>query len=146
MKSKPGYVFDSNVVVSAVLFHQGKPAQAVEAALDSGEILVSEDIVRELNDVLSRPKFERYASEEDRVRFLQSLLQEARLIEVVETIQACRDPKDNKYLEAAVGGGAECIVSGDDDLLVLHPFREIPILRPREFLDRLQGRTPQKEA
>ncbi|MFV1981484.1 MAG: putative toxin-antitoxin system toxin component, PIN family [Rhodothermia bacterium] len=65
-----------------------------------------------------------------------SSIQEAKLIEVVETIQACRDPKDNKYLEAAVSGGAECIVSGDDDLLVLHPFRRIPILRPRAFLDR----------
>ena len=108
----------------------------------SGEILVSDEIVRELNDVLSRPKFERYATEEDLARFLQSLLQEARLVEVVGTIQACRDPKDNKYLEAAVSGNAECIVSGDDDLLVLHPFREIPILRPREFLDRLQGRKP----
>ena len=141
MTSKPGYVFDTNVVVSAVLFHQGKPAQAVEAALDSGEFLVSDEIVRELNEVLSRAKFERYASEEDRARFLQSLLQEARLIEVVETVQECRNPKDNKYLEAAVSGNAECVVSGDDDLLVLHPFREIPILRPREFLDRLQAGT-----
>lgn len=146
MKNKPRYVFDSNVVVSAVLFHQGKPAQAVDAALGEGEILVSEEIVKELNDVLSREKFERYASEEDRARFLQSLLREAKLIEVVETIQECRDPKDNKYLEAAVSGDAECIISGDDDLLVLHPFRGIPILRAREFLDRLRGRTPREEA
>ena len=145
MKRKPGYVLDSNVIVSAVLFHQGQPAQAVDAALDRGEVLVSDDIARELNDVLSRPKFERYASEEDRARLLQSLLREARLVEIEETIRACRDPKDDKYLEAAVGGRAECIISGDDDLLVLHPFRGIPILRPRAFLDRLQGRTPKKK-
>ena len=133
-------------MVSAVLFHQGKPAQAVDAALDAGEVLVSDEIVRELSDVLSREKFERYASDEDRARFLQSLLQEAKLIEVVETIEECRDPKDNKYLEAAVSGGAECIVSGDEDLLVLHPFRGIPILKPSEFLDRLRGRPPGEEA
>lgn len=99
---------------------------------------MSDEIVRELNEVLSHEKFERYAREEDRARFLQSLLQEAKLIEVVETIQACRDPKDDTYLEAAGSGGAEYIVSGDDDLLVLHPFRGIPILRQRSFLDRLR--------
>lgn len=145
MKNKPGYVFDSNVIVSAVLFFQGKPAQAVDAALDAGVILVSDEIVRELNDVLSREKFEHYASEEDRARFLQSLLEEAKLIEVVERLQECRDPKDNKYLEAAVSGGAACIVSGDEDLLVLHPFRGIPILRPSEFLDRLRDPQPGEE-
>ena len=144
MRNKPRYVFDSNVIVSAVLFHQGKPARAVDAALDEGQILVSEDIVRELSDVLSRKRFQRYASEEDRARFLQSLLQEARLIEVAETIRECRDPKDDKYLEAAVSGGAACIVSGDEDLLVLHPFRGIPILKPGEFLDWLGGRALQE--
>ena len=128
MKTRPRYVFDSNVVVSAALCHQGKPAQAVEAALDEGIILVSDEIVRELSDVLSREMFKRYVSEEDRARFLQSFLQEAKLIEVVDVIRECRDAEDDKYLEVAVGGGAECIVSGDDDLLVLHPFRGIPIM------------------
>lgn len=137
--TKPRYVFDSNVIVSAVLFHQGKPAQALTTALRQGVVLVSEEIVRELSDILSRPKFERYISEEDRVRFLQSLLRETELVEVGETIQECRDPKDDKYLEAAVSGGANCIVSGDEDLLVMHPFRGIPIVAPGQFLERIQG-------
>ena len=102
MKNKPRYVFDTNVVVSAVLFNRGKPAQALEAGLERGELLVSEEIVRELDDVLSREKFEPYASEADRARFLQSLLQEARLVEIGEVIRACRDAKDDKYLEVAV--------------------------------------------
>ena len=59
MKNKPRYVFDANVFVSAVLFHQGQSAQAIDAALDEGEILVSDEIVRELNDVLSREKLAR---------------------------------------------------------------------------------------
>ena len=46
----------------------------------------------------------------------------------------CRDPDDDKFLELAVSGNADYLVSGDDDLLALHPFREIPILRPAEFL------------
>ncbi len=96
---------------------------------------MSEEVVRELDDVLSRGKFERYASERERTQFLQSLLQEAELVETVETIRECRDPKDDKHLELAVSGGADCIISGDDDLLALHPFRGIPILTPRAFLD-----------
>ena len=142
MTSKPRYVFDTNVVVSALLFSQGKPAQALEIALEQGELLVSEEIVRELNDVLSREKFEPYAGEADRARFLQALLQEARLVETREVIRACRDAKDDKYLEVAVSGDAQCIVSGDEDLLLLHPFRGIAILKPGDFLERLVGGEP----
>ena len=146
MTSKPRYVFGTNVVVSAVLFSIGKPARALFAALDKGGVLVSADVVHELNDVLSREKFERYASEEDRARFLHSLLREARLVEIKETIRECRDPNDDKYLELAVSGEATCIVSGDDDLLVMHPYRGIPILTPSEFLNWLSGESSKLEA
>ena len=62
------------------------------------------------------------------------LVKEAELVEIVETITACRDAKDNKFLELAVSGKADCIVSGDDDLLVLNSFRGIKILTLREYL------------
>jgi predicted nucleic acid-binding protein len=58
-------------------------------------------------------------------------------IRPTERINACRDPKDNKFLEVAVAGQAEVLVSGDEDLLVLHPFRGIPIVSPAEFLELL---------
>jgi len=48
--------------------------------------------------------------------------------------KVCRDPKDNKYLELAVAANASCIVTGDQDLLVLNPFRNIPILTSADFL------------
>jgi putative PIN family toxin of toxin-antitoxin system len=146
VRSKPRYGFDTNVVVSALLFSRSKPARAFFTALDEGEVLVSADVVKELNDVLGREKFERYVSEEDRTRFLRSLLREASLIEPEEEIQACRDPKDDKYLELAVSGGADYIVSGDDDMLALTPFRGIPILTPDEFLSRVSRQTPGQEA
>ena len=145
MRSRPRYVFDTNVVVSALLFSQSKPARAFFAAVGVGEVLVSADVVRELNDVLGREKFERYVSEEERTRFLRSLLREARLIEPEEKIRACRDPKDDKYLELAVSGAADCIVTGDDDLLALNPFRDIPILTPERFLSRMTRQTPKQE-
>ncbi len=78
-----------------------------------------------------------YLLEEERMRFLIALLKEAEMMEVSEEITDCRDVKDNKFLELAVGGKANCIVSGDDDLLVLNPFRGIPILTSREFLSSL---------
>ena len=145
MRSRPRYVFDTNVVVSALLFSQSKPARAFFAAVGVGEVLVSAHVVRELNDVLGREKFERYVSEEERTRFLRSLLREARLIEPEEKIRACRDPKDDKYLELAVSGAADCIVTGNDDLLALHLFRDIPILTPERFLSRMTRQTSKQE-
>jgi putative PIN family toxin of toxin-antitoxin system len=145
VRSSPRCVFDTNVLVSALLFDQSTPAQAFFAALHAGEILVSADVIVELNDVLSRDKFARYVSEEQRARFLRSLLHEARLVEIQEEVSACRDPKDDKFLELAVNGEADCIVSGDDDLLSLDPFRDIQILAPDKFLDALSKDRPEEK-
>jgi uncharacterized protein len=84
-------------------------------------------------------------NEEERARFLQSLLSEARLVEVREKVRAYRDPKDDKFLELAVNGEADCIVSGDEDLLTLDPFRGIPILTPDKFLDTLSKDRPEEK-
>ena len=92
----------------------------------------------ELAEVLGRKRLNKYLLEQERMRFLAALLKEAELVEVNETITDCRDEKDNKFLELAVGGKADCIVSGDGDLLILNPFRGISILTPREFLSRVR--------
>lgn len=128
------YVFDANVVISALLFENSTSGRAFYAALDAGEIVVSLPLLAELSEVLARPKFNRYLMLEERERFLEALIREATLVEVTETIQLCRDPKDDMVLELAVSGAAACIVSGDRDLLTLSPFRNIPILPPHEFL------------
>ena len=103
------------------------------------------DVIAELNDVLGCERFARYVSEEERARFLQSLLHEARLVEIGEKVRACRDPKDDKFLELAVNGEADCIVSGDDDLLSLDPFRGIQILAPDKFLNALSKDRPEEK-
>jgi putative PIN family toxin of toxin-antitoxin system len=134
MKSSERYVFDTNVIISALLFEQSKPAQAFHAALDRGEILLSLPILKELNEVLSREKFNRYLLLEEREHFILALLRESTLIDITERIRACRDPKDDKFLELAINAEASCIISGDKDLLELNPFRNIPIMKPDEFL------------
>jgi len=134
MTRRERYVFDTNVIVSALLFEQSKPGQAFYAALERGELVLSLPVVKELNDVLSRPKFDRYVFREERERFLGLLLHESKLVDITEQLHACRDPNDDKFLELAISAEATCLVSGDDDLLQLNPFRGIPIVTPEEFL------------
>ncbi len=134
MKEKRRFVCDVNVIISAVLLPESKPDRALRKIQDLGELLVSESIWLELEQVLARPKFNRYTQPEERNQFLLDLSQTVEFIEVTVQINECRDPKDNKYLELAVSGQAECIVTGDNDLLVLNPFRSIEILTAQEFL------------
>jgi len=86
-------------------------------------------------------KFAKYLREGERLQFLAALVRDARLTEIMTTIAECRDPKDDKFLELATSGEATCMVSGDDDLLVLNPFRGIPVLSPKDFAIRTWGET-----
>jgi putative PIN family toxin of toxin-antitoxin system len=128
-------VIDTNVLVSAALIAGSVPRQAVERAVSSGVFLLSSALSVEYSEVLRRPRLNKRCPEEDRLAFLASLIESADLVEPTEAIQVCRDPKDDMVLEVAVAGDATCIISGDDDLLALNPFRDIPILTPRQFLD-----------
>ena len=128
-------VFDTNVIVSAFLFEDSTPAQAFFTAIKNGEILLSAPLAEEINRILYRPKFDSYLTFEQREDFIAALVESSVLVEVVETIAVCRDPKDNMVLELAASGKADAIVTGDSDLLVLNPFREIPILIPKDFLE-----------
>lgn len=88
----------------------------------------------ELDDVLHRPKFDKYVSEEQRQEFLASLLDVAEVVEIVESIRVCRDTNDDKFLELVASGHASFLLTGDADLLALHPFRETSIVSPADFL------------
>jgi putative PIN family toxin of toxin-antitoxin system len=90
----------------------------------------------ELQQVLGRARFDKYMTEDDRLLFLEVLTRDVLPVEIIEAVVDCRDPKDNKFLEVAVNGHADCIVSGDGDLLVLNPFRGIVIVMPNDFLSR----------
>ena len=127
-------VFDTNTLISAFLLPQSIPRQAMDAAVTSGYLLLSIATATELTEVLRQPKFDRYLTEQRRLTLLAALIRTADLVEVDATISDCRDPKDNKFLELAVSGRATHLVTGDQDLLMLHPYRGITILTPRQFL------------
>ena len=135
-------VLDTNVVVSALLLSDSVPRQAFDKALDQAEIIISTPVLLELAEVLARDKLNKYLTEQERMRFLVALLKESELVGITEQISDCRDPNDNKFLELAVGGNADVLVTGDDDLLVLNPFRGIAVLTPRDFLSFTQPLPP----
>ena len=113
MQNKSRYVFDTNVIVSALLFSQSTSGRSLKIALNQGALLLSEAVAEELGEVLRRDRFDRYVKRETREEFLQSLIQSATFIEIIAHIEICRDPKDDQYLELAVNGKADCIISGD---------------------------------
>lgn len=127
-------VLDTNVLVSRLLLPGGTSARAVDHALAHGVLLVSEVTLAELVQVLSRPRFDRYVSMKDRRQFVNLLGGIARLVPITHRVAACRDPKDDKFLHVALNGEADAIISGDRDLLVLHPFHDVSILTPTAFL------------
>jgi len=127
-------VFDTNVVVSAMLLPLSVPRRALDRAMKEGRLLISAATITELDEVIHLPRFDKYLSEEERVEFLTTLVHESELVNVAEEVADCRDSRDNKFLELAVSGRATHIITGDSDLLVLHPFRGILVVSPSAFL------------
>jgi putative PIN family toxin of toxin-antitoxin system len=129
-------VLDTSALVSRLLLPGSVPAQAVGRAARDARLLVSRATLTALAEVLSRPKFDRYATISDRQQFLRLLCGIAEMIPVIRRVRACRDPRDDMFLEVALNGDASAIVTGDRDLLALDPFRGIPILTPAQYLAR----------
>ena len=140
MKPALRVVIDTNVLISRLLAPQSVPARAVSHAVRKGQLLMSDATFEELTEVISRPKFDQYITPEERQKFLRLLHRIAEITRITQRVSDCPDPEDNKFLELAVSGKAHVIITGDSDLLALHPFREIPILKPAEYLrTRIRG-------
>jgi uncharacterized protein len=129
-------VVDTNVLISGLLSSTSTPARAVERAVTTAQLVGTPETLRELMTKLLSPKFDRYVSRERRDALLLRLAPLIEIAEVLQPIQQCRDPKDDKFLEAAVNGRADVLVTGDKDLLELNPFRGIAILTPAVYVDR----------
>ena len=129
------FVFDTNVLLSALFDDKSVPAMALKKARAKGILLISDDVADEYTEVFSRKKFDKYVPLIYRLAFIENIIANSFPVTVNIPIIASRDTKDDKFLSLATSGGAGCIVSGDTDLLALHPFHSIPILSPSDFLN-----------
>jgi uncharacterized protein len=128
-------VIDTNVLVSSLLRFQSSPGQAFARALNTAIVLVSEDTMAELADVLARPKLDPYVTARQRQDFLLDLGGAAEWVTIIQLVRECRDPRDDKFLEVALNGRADLIITGDQDLIAMNPWREIAIVSPAEYLN-----------
>lgn len=129
------FVFDTNILLSAVFNENSTPGKALKKARTMGTLLISDEIISEYLIVFSREKFGKWLSLKTRIDFIENIISNALPIQVLEKVVVCRDPKDDKYLSLAKTAQADCIVSGDQDLLILHPFENIPIFNAADFLN-----------
>jgi putative PIN family toxin of toxin-antitoxin system len=132
-------VFDTSTLVSAALLPNSVPEQALQRAILFNRLCATRETLGELERVLCLKKFDRYISLESRLEFIEKLRRDSSLSSVpkellVEARGICRDRKDDLFLAVCMAVQADAMVSSDQDLLVLHPWRGVAILTPAQFL------------
>ena len=130
-------VLDTNIVVSSAL---GGALVLILEKWDDGKftVIVTSEILGEYFEVLNRPKFRLKQETIDKItRYLYQFSEFVVPEERIQFVEA--DPKDDKFLEAAIAGKVDFIVSGDNHLLALKEFRSIPIVSGREFINWLES-------
>ena len=132
-------ILDTSTLVSAALRMGSVPDRALLKALRTCDVCASVETLDELARVLDGKKFDRYCDRESRRSFVALIRRSVRLFAVYNAVRAavdpaCRDLRDNQFLALALVSEADALVSSDEDLLVLHPWRGIPIVTPAEFL------------
>ncbi|MFZ4730233.1 MAG: putative toxin-antitoxin system toxin component, PIN family [Pseudanabaena sp.] len=127
-------VIDTNILISGLMAVNSLPQQVFDYATSQAILLISDEVQSEIENVISRPKLQKYITLERRTKFLTELSQQVERVTINQHIRACRDPKDDKFLELAVCGDANYIITGDADLLDLHPFQNITIIKAASFL------------
>ena len=136
MKAAERVVVDTNTIVSGVLLPQSVPGRLLSLLAEHGTFIFSAATRDELLDVISREKFDRYVSAEARERAVVILVRDSEIITPRRFFHICRDPKDDKFLDAAHAAKASYIISGDDDLLALHEVEGVPIVTAKRYLAR----------
>lgn len=135
-------VVDTNVLISALPQPSGRTAEVPDIVRITGAIhLLPDETFAEPASRLVRPKFDRYMSDAVRRQFLAGLQKTGEWVAITGAVRACRDPDDDKFPETAVSGGADCLVTGDGDILALDPLEGVPILTPARFTEAVRGTT-----
>ena len=112
-----------------------KFVQFFRSGEDNGIILYSTETLTELLSVLNRRKLTKYIQSEDINGLSERIKATWHHVAIIQRVNLCRDEKDNKFVDLALNGSASHIVTGDNDLLILHPIQDIFILNPRDFWD-----------
>lgn len=126
-------VFDTSSLIPACLNPERQPAQILRLTLLEHDVFASAASFNELLIVLARDKFNAWRPLEQRFIWVQLFREAVTLVEAPTLVTACRDPKDNKFLELAIPARAEILVSSDVHLLEMHPFDGIQILSLTHF-------------
>lgn len=134
MNNSLRFIVDTNVLVSVILSPNNSSRLVLEKIFEFGFLLFSKSTKTELLEVLGRAKFDKYVPLEKRIQFAEKLFTFSLEIDVQGSLEVCRDPKDDKFLNLALEGKADYLITGDKDLLDLNPFREILIVSPSQFL------------
>lgn len=127
-------IIDTNLLISAIIKPIIVPGKVLATSLQTGKLCFSVETQEEVSEVLMRNKFDRYMPENERMAKLETIFEYAVFFQPTETITACRDPKDDKFLSLALIAHPSFIITGDKDLLVLHPFRGINIVSAADFI------------
>lgn len=129
------FICDTNVLLSSILSKNSPPYQAVNYIENNGLFVFSQETFSELVEVLNREKFDKYISRQTRDVFIQQMYSNSLIYEVYQKVNICRDPKDNKFLDVAISSYANCLITGDEDLLILEYIGNTSIITPREFVE-----------
>ena len=124
-------VFDTGIYVSLLWSPHSRLRQLVDVGLTQHRVLTSTALLDELADVLSRPEFRTRFEESRGEALLAWLNTAAERVPVTTRLRACADPADDFLFALAVDGRADCIVSGDRQVLALDPFRGVRAVTPR---------------
>lgn len=128
-------IFDTSTLIGVILKPNSLPAEVYYHAVRNHRLIASSETLKEIIEVVQRDKFDRFRSPEERVKALSYYLGLVEIIVPTVFSTDCRDEKDNKFLSLAVSAQADIIVSSDDDLLVLHPYKNTRILTVRQYAE-----------
>ncbi len=136
-RKEPRVVIDTNIWVSFLI---GKELSGLDNFIIDNRIqmLLSDELLEEMSEVLHRPRFQRYFTLDVINEFVALLIGKVEIVEITETFDACRDPKDNFLLDLCVSVKADYLMTGDEDLLVLNPFKGIQIIDYNSFQSALE--------
>jgi uncharacterized protein len=129
-------VVDTNIWVSMAIGSKQLTTQMASIFMNTSiDLFVSNELLDELVNTLSKPKLQRYLTKERTEIVFNLIKTKAKLVNVATDIRICRDAKDDFMINLALAASATYLITGDDDLLVLHPYHNIQIVKPAQFLE-----------